>query len=63
MRALVLSTAHPHDPVVFNQCVCELVELDWDVTYVAPFANYGVRPPAGMTGLDFALHRSHRQTS
>jgi hypothetical protein len=60
MRVLVLSTAHPNDPAVFGRCVRRLVELDWDVIYVAPFADFGVRPPPGLTGLDIAVHRGER---
>lgn len=60
MRALVVSMAHPDDPTVLARWVRPLADLDWDVTYVAPFADFGVRPPAGLTGLDLPVSRGHR---
>jgi hypothetical protein len=62
VRALVVSTAHPNHPTVLAGWVRPLTELGWDVTYVAPFADRGVRPPAGMTGLDFPVNVGRRRT-
>lgn len=52
MRALVVSTGHPTDPTIFDGWVAPLLRDGWDVTYAAPFAENGIRPPDGLTGLD-----------
>lgn len=52
MRALVVSTAHPTDPAVFDAWVAPLLRDGWDVIYAAPFADHGIRPHEGLTGLD-----------
>jgi hypothetical protein len=62
VRALIVSTAHPDGPTVFGGVARPLVDRGWDVTYVAPFAEFGVRPPAGVTGLDLPVTTGRRRT-
>lgn len=52
MRALIVSTAHPSDPAIFDGWVAPLLRDGWDVVYAAPFTDYGVPPQEGLTGLD-----------
>lgn len=52
MRVLVVSRCHPLDPRVWDDFVRPLRDAGDDVLYVAPFAETGVAPPAGLVGLD-----------
>jgi hypothetical protein len=62
MRALIVSTAHPNDVTIFDRWVRPLADDGWDVVYVAPFADYGARPPARLTGMDIPVDGSLRRT-
>jgi hypothetical protein len=56
VRALVVSTEHPDEPAIVDRWVASLVRDGWDVMYAAPFADRGVRPHEGITGLDLPVN-------
>lgn len=57
MRVLVVSTERPDDPAIFDSWVAPLLRDGWDVLYAAPFADSGVKPQDGLTGLDLPTGR------
>lgn len=56
VRALVVSTEHPDEPAIFDRWVASFARDGWDVVYAAPFADHGVRPHEGITGLDLPVN-------
>lgn len=55
MRALVVSDHHPDEPAIFERWVTRLLGDGWDVVYAAPFAEHGVPPHDGLTGLNLPV--------
>lgn len=52
LRVLVVTVVHhPHDARIRHRQIDALLHAGWEVTYAAPFADYGVAPERGTAGL------------